>query len=76
MISDGISVNIPDKLSLKEISAIENKFLLQEIVNLHQNRLKENGDWKIFPLTLQYIAEGRFAVDTEGNVYFDDKRLH
>ncbi|MDD5772308.1 MAG: formyltransferase family protein [bacterium] len=76
LISEGISVNIPDKLSLKELSTIEKKSLLQEIVNRHQSRLKENGDWKIFPLTLQYIAEGRFTIDTEGNVYFDNNKLH
>lgn len=51
LISDGISVSIPPDLSL------------QETVELNQNRLKENGDWKIFPLTLQYIAEGRFEID-------------
>lgn len=59
LISDGISVSIPDSLSE------------QEIVNLNQNRLKENGDWKIFPLTLQYIAEGRFGIDEKGGVYLD-----
>ncbi|MFH1288530.1 MAG: formyltransferase family protein [bacterium] len=61
LISEGISVNIPDKLSL------------QETVDRHQNSLKENGDWKIFPLTLQYIAEGRLGIDEEGVTYFDDR---
>ena len=71
LISEGISVNIPDKLSLKDLSKIGKESLLREIVCQHQNKLKENGDWKIFPLTLQYISEGRFSVDTERNVYLD-----
>lgn len=72
LISEGIYVNIPEKLSLKDLIKTEKSSLLQEIVNSHQNKLKENGDWKIFPLTLQYIAEGRFSIDTEGSVYFDN----
>lgn len=76
LISEGISVIIPDKLSLEDLGKTDKKNFLLEIVNRHQNRLKEYGDWKVFPLTLQYIAEGRFAVDTEGNVYLDNNMLH
>lgn len=73
LISEEIYVNIPEKLLLKDLIKTEKNSLLQEIVKQHQNRLKEHGDWKIFPLTLQYIAEGRFTIDTEGNVYFDNR---
>ncbi len=37
----------------------------------YQERLKRSGDWTIFPRTLQYIAEGRYAQDEEGNLFFD-----
>ena len=37
----------------------------------NQDRLKEAGDWVVFPMTLQYVAEGRFAADESGAVYFD-----
>jgi|SRR3989338_3185339 len=47
------------------------KFMVREVVQEHQDRLKEIGDWVIFPKTLQYIAEGRYARDKNGNIYFD-----
>lgn len=37
----------------------------------NQGRLKEVGDWEIFPKTLEYIAEGRIEKDKQGNLYFD-----
>ncbi|MEW6086793.1 MAG: formyltransferase family protein [bacterium] len=73
LISEGISVTIPDKLYIMDLDKSKEKSLLQEIIDKHQDRLKKNGDWKIFPLTLQYIAEGRFAIDTKGNVYFNNE---
>ncbi|MCK4794732.1 MAG: hypothetical protein KAV87_63975, partial [Desulfobacteraceae bacterium] len=42
-----------------------------EVVGEHQERLKEVGDWKIFPRTVEMIARGRFALDQEGRVYVD-----
>ncbi len=44
---------------------------LAEVVDQHQERLKELGDWKIFPLTIEMIAMGRFALDEKGLVYVD-----
>ena len=44
---------------------------LKKVIDKHQGRLKEVGDWKIFPLTLQYIAEGRYQKDEKGNLYFE-----
>lgn len=42
----------------------------------YQDMLKEVGDWVIFPRTLEYIADGRFAAD-DGmhNLYFDGKPI-
>jgi folate-dependent phosphoribosylglycinamide formyltransferase PurN len=38
----------------------------------YQDDLKGVGDWVIFPKTLEYIADGRFAADDEmHNLYFD-----
>ncbi|MFA5995331.1 MAG: formyltransferase family protein [Patescibacteria group bacterium] len=39
----------------------------------YQNKLKETGDWIIFPKTLEYISEGRFSQDETGKLYFDEK---
>lgn len=41
----------------------------------HQDRLKLIGDHLIYPKTLEYIAQGRFAGDKYGNIYFDEKRI-
>jgi len=44
---------------------------LARIAEEHQQRLKERGDWKVFPKTVEMIARGRFALDGEGRVYVD-----
>ena len=41
------------------------------VVDGHQRRLKELGDWRIFPLTVEMIAQGRFSLDDHNNVYVD-----
>lgn len=65
-----ISEPVPVKLSnsLKKLEADKN--LLKEIVSGYQNQLKEQGDWVVFPLTIQMIAEGRYAIGPDG-VYLD-----
>jgi len=44
-----------------------------EIADEYQEKLKEVGDWDIFPRTLQHIAEGRFARDGKDELYFDGR---
>ena len=44
-----------------------------EIVDEHQERLKEVGDWVIFPQTIEMIARGRFALDQGDRVYVDGR---
>lgn len=46
---------------------------VQKAAAEHQNRLKEQGDWVIFPKTLQWLAEKRFEEDKTGALYFDGK---
>jgi len=71
MVSKPISVNLPDDLEnlKKDLN------LLKEVVEEHQERLKKEGDWKIFPKTIEYIARGRFGIDEEGRIYFDEKPI-
>ena len=69
--SGSIPVHIPDRVSLKILK--KDKELLKRIVSEHQDRLKERGDWIIYPLTIQMVAEGRFALDGKGNTYLDGK---
>ncbi len=49
--------------------------ILGEMAGRYQDALKERGDWVIFPRTLEYIADGRFAIDEQRRVYFDGKEI-
>ncbi len=69
MVSDPIPVNLPEPLEILR----RNKERLKIIVAEHQERLKEVGDWKIFPRTIEMIASGRFALDEQNRVYVDGK---
>lgn len=69
MVSKPIPVILPRPL--EELK--KDPFLLAEVANRHQEALKEEGDWKIFPRTIELIAEGRFSLDQENNVYVDGR---
>jgi len=67
--SEIVPVQLPRGISLDQLR-LERR-LLRQVAQEHQNRLKERGDWVVYPLTLQMIAEGRVALDGRGNVYID-----
>jgi folate-dependent phosphoribosylglycinamide formyltransferase PurN len=67
MVSAPVKVDLPSPLN----ELITDRNRLQEVVDLHQQRLKEAGDWRIFPATVEMIADGRFSLDQSGNVYVD-----
>jgi folate-dependent phosphoribosylglycinamide formyltransferase PurN len=67
MVSSPLKVALPEPL---ETLRKDNKKFL-EVVAQHQERLKETGDWQIFPRTVEMIARGRFALDEERRVYVD-----
>jgi hypothetical protein len=67
MVSAPVDVVLP--LSLAELK--KDPAGLAGVVDLHQQRLKEKGDWVIFPLTIEMIAKGRFALDEFNNVHVD-----
>lgn len=69
MVSEPLKINLPDTLDV--LQKDKEQFLW--IVDEHQEKLKEIGDWKIFPLTIEMIARGRFAFDEENRVYVDGK---
>jgi folate-dependent phosphoribosylglycinamide formyltransferase PurN len=72
MRSPPIEVILPEGLSPHDLRKGENTEILKRIVAEHQARLKEEGDWVIYPKTLEMIGEGRYALDGQGNVYVDD----
>lgn len=48
---------------------------LEKISRQYQEKLKEEGDWKIYPETIRMLAEGRFAADEKGTIYLDGRAI-
>jgi folate-dependent phosphoribosylglycinamide formyltransferase PurN len=67
MVSDPVKVQLPEPLE----SLVADRDKLLTVAEEYQNKLKEIGDWKIFPITIEMIARGRFALDEEERVYVD-----
>ena len=69
MVSDALAVMLPESLD----ALVRDPGRLRQAVDDHQDRLKEAGDWKIFPRTIEMIARGRFSLDDENRVYVDGR---
>jgi folate-dependent phosphoribosylglycinamide formyltransferase PurN len=69
VISEPVPIKLPEGVALDALG--QDRKLLARVVDEHQDTLKERGDWVVYPLTLQIIAEGRFDLDGKGNVYLD-----
>ena len=67
MVSDSLQVSLPEPL--EELMKDRKRF--DGIVDRLQEQLKEAGDWKIFPRTIELIATGRFAFDPQDRLYLD-----
>lgn len=67
MVSEPLPVRLP--LPLKCLK--RDPGALVRVAHEHQQRLKQIGDWKIFPRSFEMIARGRFALDEKGRVYLD-----
>lgn len=67
MVSDPVKIKLSEPLN----DLIRDKLLLGRVAAGYQERLKEIGDWKIFPRTVELIARGRFEFDEENRVYLD-----
>jgi folate-dependent phosphoribosylglycinamide formyltransferase PurN len=61
-------VKIDPNISLKKLE--EDKTLRNKVVSEYQNQLKKQGDWVIYPMTIQMISNGRFELRPKG-VYLD-----
>ena len=67
MVSRSLEVELPAPLP----DLLKDKLAFKKVADEHQRRLKEIGDWKIFPLTVEMIARGRLALDENSSVYVD-----
>ena len=71
MVSDPIQVELPCPLA----ELIKDRDRYRQVVDEHQERLKEQGDWQVFPDTIEMIAKGRMGFDRDYNVYVDGKAI-
>ena len=69
MVSDPLPVELPDSLDALR----RDPDRLRQVADDHQDRLKEAGDWRIFPKTVEMIARGRFGLDADNRVYVDGR---
>jgi folate-dependent phosphoribosylglycinamide formyltransferase PurN len=65
MLSRQVRVSLPNDSELRVPDQAK------AIAARHQKLLKETGDWEILPLTIEYIAKGRYSIDDAGGLYFD-----
>ena len=75
MISEPLKIELPSGVSVQDLEKPGKAEMLENLAKRHQARLKEAGDWKVFPLTIQLVAEGRFGLDEAGRVTFDHQPL-
>ncbi len=52
-----------------------NAEMVKEAEKFNQNRLKERGDWIIFPRTIKDIAKGKYSRDESGSIYYNGRLL-
>ncbi len=64
-------VSKPVKLDSPEIKGR----LADEAAHHYLEKLKQEGDRKIYPETLRMLAEGRFAADESGTIYLDGRAI-
>lgn len=67
MVSDPLPVELP--APLEEI--LEDGRRLRAVADEHQERLKQRGDWVIFPLTVALMAAGRLTINAAGVAELD-----
>ncbi len=64
MISQALPVEIPRNADISDPA------ILQDVADKNQERLKERGDWVIFPRTIEAIARGHFQQDEKGKFFY------
>ena len=70
-----LMISPPLPVIIKKEWDLANPEHVKEAEAFNQERLKEKGDWLIFPKTIEYLARGRFGRDEAGKLYFDGKPI-
>ena len=69
MISAAVTVEVPEGVDLSDPATA------LQVEEDNQERLKVDGDWVVFPQTLEAMARGRFARDETGCIHFDGQPI-
>jgi len=48
---------------------------LERLARRHQERLKQDGDWVVFPAAVRDFAAGKFGLDKQRQLYFQDESV-
>jgi len=68
VVSKPVPVILPPGVSPEKLRS--DREAMRRVVEEHQERLKVEGDWVVYPLTVQMIGEGRFSLGG-GAAYLD-----
>jgi len=69
LVSKKLDIKLPSNINLEFLRKKENAELLEKIADTHQNKLKELGDWVIFPKTLELMAVGLIEYDENNRIF-------
>ena len=69
MVSDPLPVELPAPLK----ALMADPARLRQVADDHQERLKQRGDWAIFPLTIELMAQGRLTINRQGQAELDGR---
>ncbi|HUT52040.1 MAG TPA: formyltransferase family protein [bacterium] len=65
-----LMISKPLAVEVEAGADLGNPEVLDRVSKYNQDRLKEAGDWEIFPKTIEAIARGWFQMDEKGAVYY------
>jgi phosphoribosylglycinamide formyltransferase 1 len=70
-----LAISPPVRVEVPPGTDLADKPTAKRVAAEHQERLKHAGDWVVFPRTLEWLADGRFAQDERGALHFDGRPI-
>ena len=73
-VSDPVPVELPEGITIEQLQKCKEERtkgredLLGRIADEHIDRLKEGGDWKLFPAVTREFTRGRYAYDDDNQL--------
>ncbi len=70
-----LAISAPLEVLVPSGADLSDPAVLRAVEKDNQDRLKQHGDWVIFPATVEGVARGRFAADASGLLHFDGQPI-